>query len=377
MKIAYIVNEDISGTSGVAKKIRSKIDIWESLGHDVRVITLQSKANSKSIENALVLSTINQNDTKFGKIIKWVRNVFLLKKELMKMNPDIVYMRYILYIPFLVGSLKVRSGYILEINSDDINELRLKSKPVYYYNLFTRSILYKNAQAFVSVTNELMTIKSIAKFHKPSICLANGINVFKYDIYSSKQEKNEEKRIAFIGTPNQNWHGVEKIVYLASKLRHHQFEIIGFSEKELKSIAEQNHLEFSKNIIAHGHLNEDDANEIISKCDIGIGTLSLYKKKLKEASPLKVRHYMAMGLGVIVGYKDTDLDPNLEFVLELENSADNIKNNIDKIKEFIDTYTVNKSDVVSFSKKKLNYKQKEIVRIEFIKNVKEKDIHGV
>ena len=33
---------------------------------------------------------------------------------------------------------------------------------------------------------------------------------------------------------------------------------------------------------------------IIAKCDIGFGTMSLYEKGLSEASPLKVRHYMAV-----------------------------------------------------------------------------------
>ena len=374
MKIAYVVNEDISGTSGVAKKIRSKVDTWESLGHDITVISLQSKDNSTSIENGIILSTINRKDTKLGKIIKWVKNVFLLKKELRKTNPDMVYMRYILYIPFLVSSLKVKSNYIIEINTDDINELRLKSKPVYYYNLFTRSLLYKNALAFVGVTNELITIKSIAKFKKPSICIANGIDVPKYNKYLRKQTKNEEKKIVFIGTPNQKWHGIEKILYLASKLINHKFEIIGYSKNELKGIAQENQLEFSKNITAHGYLNEDDANTIITKCDIGIGTLSLYKTNMQEASPLKVRHYMAMGLGVIIGYNDTDLDPKLEFVLELENSFDNIKKNIDKIQEFVSTYQVNKSAVISFARRKLDYKQKEIERLEFINSVIEKDL---
>jgi hypothetical protein len=41
------------------------------------------------------------------------------------------------------------------------------------------------------------------------------------------------------------------------------------------------------------------------KCSICIGTLALYRKNLEEASPLKVREYIASGYPVIIGYEDT------------------------------------------------------------------------
>jgi hypothetical protein len=55
--------------------------------------------------------------------------------------------------------------------------------------------------------------------------------------------------------------------------------------------------------------------------DIGIGTLSLYKKKMEEAAPLKVRSYLAKGIPVVIGYKDTDLWEELPFVYKIKNDS--------------------------------------------------------
>ncbi|WP_198264123.1 hypothetical protein [sulfur-oxidizing endosymbiont of Gigantopelta aegis] len=68
--------------------------------------------------------------------------------------------------------------------------------------------------------------------------------------------------------------------------------------------------------------------------NIAIGTLSLHKKNMKEASALKVREYVAYGLPVILGYIDSDLD-GCDFILNVGNYERNIHDNLKKIKEFI------------------------------------------
>ena len=51
----------------------------------------------------------------------------------------------------------------------------------------------------------------------------------------------------------------------------------------------------------------------MNSSNVGIGSLSLFKVNLKEASPLKTRDYLARGLPVVVGYHDTDLENHSEF----------------------------------------------------------------
>jgi len=56
---------------------------------------------------------------------------------------------------------------------------------------------------------------------------------------------------------------------------------------------------------------------------------------MEEASPLKVREYLAYGLPVIIGYKDTDFHEDVPFILRLPNSEDNIEANLSAIETFV------------------------------------------
>ena len=57
---------------------------------------------------------------------------------------------------------------------------------------------------------------------------------------------------------------------------------------------------------------------------------------MQEASALKTREYLACGIPLILAHDDTDLmDAEFDFILKIKNSEENVKNNIDKIRNFI------------------------------------------
>jgi hypothetical protein len=112
------------------------------------------------------------------------------------------------------------------------------------------------------------------------------------------------------------------------------------------------------------------ANEFIRTCDIGIGPLSLHLKGLTEASPLKTRQYLASGLPIIYGYRDTDIPANSSFALELLNCKDNL--DFEAIKKFIiavvgDAHV--KGTARLFAESALAYRVKEKERILFFDKV--------
>jgi hypothetical protein len=63
-----------------------------------------------------------------------------------------------------------------------------------------------------------------------------------------------------------------------------------------------------------GRKSKRDISEILKTCHVAVGTLALYKKSMKEASPLKVRECLLMGLPMILGYHDTDITPDNRFL---------------------------------------------------------------
>lgn len=52
-------------------------------------------------------------------------------------------------------------------------------------------------------------------------------------------------------------------------------------------------------------LSQVEMSRVLPSYDMGIGTLSLYKKHMNEACPLKVREYWKAGIPCLMGYMDT------------------------------------------------------------------------
>ena len=88
---------------------------------------------------------------------------------------------------------------------------------------------------------------------------------------------------------------------------------------------------------------------------------------MHEASPLKVREYLALGLPTIIGYKDTDFPQGAPFLLELPNVENNVDFAADAILRFVEEWKnkrVPRSEVLH-----LDLKKKERERLRFLKEV--------
>ena len=108
------------------------------------------------------------------------------------------------------------------------------------------------------------------------------------------------------------------------------FDVIGYSLNDVPA-----HNQLPPNIKFRGFLNTSEYVNNLSKADVAIGSLSLHVNNMNEASPLKVREYLAYGLPVVIGYKDTDFPNGASFLLELHNCEDNITSNVQLIKDFV------------------------------------------
>lgn len=62
-----------------------------------------------------------------------------------------------------------------------------------------------------------------------------------------------------------------------------------------------------------GRKSKRDIQSILEGSHIAAGTLALYRKAMHEASPLKVRECLMMGLPMILGYFDTDVSSDERF----------------------------------------------------------------
>ena len=301
MRIAYLCYLSTTADSGVTAKIRSQLAIWRRLGHDAVLYCATREAPSgTSLEEAeRGRGAVIQG---FGSPPRRVAAMLALERAILRAAPDLVYVRYDLFTPPPVRLLG-RVPTVVECNTDDVEEMRLRSGLSQRYNRINRRLVYGGAAGIVFVSNELAASQRFTRYAKPSLVLGNGI-----DLASVEQlapTGNTEPRFAFLGEPSP-WQGIDQVLALAAALPRSRFDLVGPGRLDSAP----------PNVTAHGVLGAREYRDILASCDVGLGTLALYRKGMREASPLKVREYLAHGLPTLIGYDDTDFVDGAPWFLE-------------------------------------------------------------
>lgn len=322
MKIAYLVYHDIASNDGVCKKIQGQISAWKKVGHEVLLLCLvRNKAKT----------TLPALQYEFHNSLKLRVHLFAdLLSDLDKISPDLVYFRndwWSRTFEYIVKHYRT----VIELNTLDIAEYKLgfkKNKSVSTLlrcigNFCLRNRLLQNVDGLVAVTHEIAEHPSIKKFKKPTVCIPNSIDLKSFNTVKKSKDSNRVG-LFFMGSPGQPWHGVDFIVQLAQSLPDYDFHIAGIEGEN------------TDNLFWYGYLQRDEYLKILRKCHICIGTLALYRKNMKEASPLKVREYLAYGFPVILGYQDTAFFESYPKWIKCIDTRKSI--NISELVDFIEGY---------------------------------------
>ncbi len=355
MKILFIAEWDAYKNSGVLSKLKSQVKYCRQLGQDAYLILITPKGKDQPVLSENYILLIENSVACYFKgfirtYLSKVLAVFSLKKIISEHKPDIVYYRQGIWYPGLIACLGGKSPYIVEINTDDEKEITLFGRFKAYYYLYTRKFLLENASGFVAVTSEIEKIYQ--KFGKPTLTIANGIDL--QSITKRKTPNNKKAQLIFVGSPGYPWHGIDKVLIMAEQLPEFDFHLVGFQSINCSC----------QNVINHGYLDKTHLCGLYQDMDIGISTLSLHIKGMKEACPLKAREYVAYGLPLIVGYIDPDL-ANEPFVLNIGNYANNVLDAIPEIRSFI---LKMKSQCIHSSA--IDFALKEQERIAFFRQIK-------
>ncbi|MBN1561024.1 glycosyltransferase [candidate division KSB1 bacterium] len=356
--IAYILYWNDSVESGVIKKVISIILTWKSQQIDVHIFLLTKNpglARDLSQKLGTDIKVHRFSFANFGEKLASFRNMI---KRIIDLNPSFVYFRYQHFLP---GFLKLsrRIKIFVEINGNDLIEIRKRSWFKYVILKQTRKLIFNHAAGLIFVTHELSGHPNFVQLKAPRLVLANGISLKSYPMVTH-EFVHKEPILLFIGSEGQNWHGVDKILQMAEIFKDWLFYIIG---------TEKSHEKILPNVSFTGFLKKDDYSHIMCKADIGIGSLALHRKEMNEACTLKVREYLAYGLPIIIGYRDTDFMDGAPFILELENSENNVVNSISLIEQFVQKWKgkkvprskVDKIDIYAKEQQRLNFMVKNIV----------------
>lgn len=348
MRILYIIDIPFLEESGVFQKVLNQTKYWKTK-KNIEIFSLYNGTFFKG-ENYASVGEVKKS-SKLDTYLRLFKNTKILYNELNKSSFDIIYSRYLLFTPFLYRILK-KNTFIIEINGDEYVEYKNRSSLTFLYYYFTRRLIEKNINGAVFISNELRSIYD-KRLRKKSVVIANGLEIKE----PNKNKKFNKNKIVFIGSKHHYWNGLEKVFYIADKMKKLELHFIGIDGLS------------TDNIIYHGRLNERESSKIIESSSLAICSLALYKQGLTEASPLKSRLYLSLGVPILYGYDDTDLSGEEKFSMKIPNNEDQI--DIDKFSKFLDYINSNRqlvrNEIAEINKTILANKNKELKRLKFFK----------
>ncbi len=324
MRIAYVsLHWPRTTSSGVGKKILRQMDAWRAMGHDVRFFmhTLRRETDAPLLPGEVFFYHGK------GLFAEWdrVRAAHRLVKAARRYGPDIIYLRYGMYV-FPIHRLASIAPLVEEINTNDLAQHRRLGKFYSLYNRLTRGLIVSRTSGLVCLSNELATIPHNAKYRKPTRVIGDGIDLD--NIPPLPAPENARPRVAFIGSPDAPWQGVDKLIQLARSFPDISVHVIGYDQIDGYDFVPENlHL--------YGYLNTGEYKKILGTMDCAIASLGLHRISLNESSPLKTRECLAYGLPMVLPYVDTDLrDLEVDFLLKIPNKEDNIQTHGQAIHDF-------------------------------------------
>ena len=313
MRIAYLGQmADVSTENGISKKIAAQARDWMLAGHEVRYFSLVPVTavwgGLAPLETELV--------ARGGPVQRAFRSLELARR-IRAWRPDLVYFRYGYHsvgLPRLFREVPT----VAEINSDDVTEYPLTfSRAKFLYHRLTRRRLLGSVAGMVHVTHELQV--RFAGFGKPSEVIGNGIELGAFKSPPAS-EAAAPCRLVFIGSRATPWHGLERVAEFGTLFPDAIVDMIGPERVPAPA-----------NVHFHGERTRAHYEPLLQNATAAIGTMGLFKKQMDEACPLKVREYLALGLPVIGGYRDTDIPEGADYFLRLPNDAKSLAPHRDRI----------------------------------------------
>jgi glycosyltransferase involved in cell wall biosynthesis len=322
-RIAYLAHGVEGRQSGVRTKILSQAATWAALDPGIEVgifVRCEAGVESDWIGQPHVVAVRSSRAGILGRYLARER----LTGEVERWQPDLVYHRQSTVSPS-VSRLIGRIPTIVEVNTDDLEELRVRSRIRYWYARGTRDRFLRNARGIVTVTDEIARRQTIRGLGRPTAVVPNSIDLDDYPVLAAPA--NAHPRIAFIGAPHIPWAGVDKIPRLARRFPEWTFDVIGPGLDELA--------DRPPNVRVHGLLDPTRYLPILAQADAAFGPLALYRKAMSEASALKVAEYLAYGIPVILGNAEAAFPDGAPFLLQLPNTEDNVDAAYDRIRDFV------------------------------------------
>lgn len=338
MKGLYIHDIDIETQKeyrGVYNKISYQIKAFENNGVDmdkIEVINNQIYINRRNTK-------INVDSSGLGRLKNNKFFFKIIKKNLIKKDYDFIYIRFSMA---NIGMLKL------------IDKMAKCNKKVYleiptypYYeeleNNFKNKILkYLDKIIWYKLKGSIYKIVSTSDLKKINnvdvINIINGVDLDKIKL----KNKKEHDGINLVGVANvSKWHGYDRVIlglsdYVKSNKTDVNFYIIGGGSEieNLKDLTKRLGVENYVHFLGVKYGKELD--RLMEEMDIGVSSLALFRAGGGH-DPIKSKEYAAMGIPILLGYKDRGFNEELDFIFQVPSDEsyidiENVKFNYKKLK---------------------------------------------
>ena len=285
-------------------------------------------------ENGFICQHIILEPNSITIYFEFIRYLLTSKQEYIIIR----YLSKIGIIIFLLGLiLKFKNQKLLiDVPTPMKNHVRelLNSKENVFSNLLNMILIYLqgpipflSAKGIIQYANESKWF-SIGNLRK-QIIVGNGISVKSITMRESIPEwPSKQLNLIAVGTV-AFWHGWDRIIKAIKIIESENnreftvnFTIVGEGPeiKNLKSIV--NLLGLDQRVKFTGMLQGYNLDREYEQAHLGIGSLGWYRIGVNEASPLKVREYLSVGLPVIYAAEDPDFSESSDIAIRISNDSD-------------------------------------------------------
>ena len=352
--LAYILDWKFGPDSGVGRKVIDQVTSWNSFGLHTSLVVACPKRSAWEWANIEIAVAIFPYTNIVSRSYARRQAVqFAVENGL-----NILYTRFGILSPHFVKKMD-KIPTVLELNFKGFAEHRRRSKLLSLYLIRMRKKAFKRSVGACAVTPEIASeFSEVVQKKIPCNYFPNSINLSQTPIL--KSVRNSKTNFVFIGSPGMVSHGVDRIEKLAETFSEYNFHVIGPKASSHKR----------DNVIYTGELYGETLYKYLEKMDIAISVLALERNGLREATPLKTRLYLGLGLPVILGYRDPSFELSAEFLCSINTTNWPLdQTTISKIREFVNLWSARRvnRDLVQC----IDTLNTEKIRVEFIKKIYE------
>ncbi len=297
----------LSPPSGILAQMDWEQDAANSLGLDWQVrmycpIDSRNNATVLHYDNAI---DAQQLQSPMGKLLAWIKlrrnyHHWLLQQQ---DHFDIFLLRYYVHDPFQLSFVKRCNKPVYFVHHTlEAPELALPGGFYGFVRANLETLLGRPAIAkaagVIGVTQEIVDYElgRANSPNKPAYVYPNGIVFKKLKLEDRRSADVPELLFVANFAP---WHGLDLLLKNIEQSKE-QFvlHLVGKIPDELLTLTQDSRIK------VHGHLNQQQIQNLSSQCWIGLSSFALFRNKMKQACPLKVREYLMLGLPVYGDYKD-------------------------------------------------------------------------